>query len=295
MVDLSILGLKTQKLMNNKNILITVVIVLAVIIVILTGFLLWPQNKKQPQQNVSGIQITSPISDGEIASPFKITGSVTGDGWTGFEGQVGTVKLLDSDGKELAMGILTATTDWMALPTNFETALNFSSDKDQSGTLVFHNENASGMQEKDKEFSLPVKIKKSSGETMTVKAYFGNGTLDPDYSCNKVFAVERKIPKTGAVATAAMRELLNGPTDVEKKSGYFTSINSGVKVNSISILKTNPPSAVIDFDEQLEFQVGGSCRVAAIRAQITETLKQFPTIESVTISINGRTEDILQP
>ena len=53
--------------------------------------------------------------------------------------------------------------------------------------------------------------------------------------------------------------------------------------------------AKIDFDEQMEFQMGGSCRVAAIWAQITETLKQFPTIDSVEVSINGRTEDILQP
>jgi len=45
----------------------------------------------------------------------------------------------------------------------------------------------------------------------------------------------------------------------------------------------------------LEFQVGGSCRVAAISAQIMETLKQFPTVKDVIISINSRTEDILQP
>ncbi|MBU3925210.1 GerMN domain-containing protein, partial [Patescibacteria group bacterium] len=53
--------------------------------------------------------------------------------------------------------------------------------------------------------------------------------------------------------------------------------------------------AKVDFDERLEFQAGGSCRVAAIRAEITETLKQFPTVNNVVISINGRTEDILQP
>ena len=34
---------------------------------------------------------------------------------------------------------------------------------------------------------------------------------------------------------------------------------------------------------------------AAIRVQITETLEQFPTVDSVIISIDGRTEDILQP
>jgi spore germination protein GerM len=50
-----------------------------------------------------------------------------------------------------------------------------------------------------------------------------------------------------------------------------------------------------DFNERLEYQVGGSCRVSAIRAQISETLKQFPTIKDVIILINGRKEDVLQP
>ena len=51
----------------------------------------------------------------------------------------------------------------------------------------------------------------------------------------------------------------------------------------------------VDFDEQLEYQIGGSCRVMAIRSQITGTLVQFSEINNVIISINGRTEDILQP
>ncbi len=51
----------------------------------------------------------------------------------------------------------------------------------------------------------------------------------------------------------------------------------------------------VDFDETLEKAVGGSCRVAAIRSQITKTLLQFPSFKKVIISINGRTEDILQP
>jgi len=41
--------------------------------------------------------------------------------------------------------------------------------------------------------------------------------------------------------------------------------------------------------------VAGSCRVGAIRAQIEETLKQFPTVQNVIISVNGNTENILEP
>lgn len=129
-------------------------------------------------------------------------------------------------------------------------------------------------------------------EFLTIKVYFNNSQMDPEFSCNKVFPVERKIIKTQAVARAALEELFKGPTDAEKEAGFFTSINPGVKIQS---LKIENYLAKIDFDEQLEFQVGGSCKVAAIRAEITQTLKQFPTVKDVLISINGRTEDILQP
>lgn len=129
-------------------------------------------------------------------------------------------------------------------------------------------------------------------ETMIVQVFFNNSRLDPEFSCNKVFPVEREIIKTQAVARAALEELFKGPTDAEKEEGFFTSINPGVK---IQILTIQNGVAEVDFDEQLEFQVGGSCRVAAIRAEIRETLKQFPTVNEVIISINGRTEDILQP
>ena len=91
---------------------------------------------------------------------------------------------------------------------------------------------------------------------------------------------------------ASLEELFKGPTDTEKNAGFSTSINPGVKIQSLTI---ENGTAKVDFNEQLEYQVGGSCRVSAIRAQITQTLEQFPTIKNVIISINGRTEDILQP
>ncbi len=233
----------------------------------------------------------------EITSPLKITGFIKGDGWTGFEGQVGTVKLLDNEGREMGATFLQATTDWMQLPTNFEAEINFTSDKDINGTLVFRNENASGLPEKDKTFVVPVKILKSSqqqaAETMKVKAYFSNNAMDPQISCNKVFAVEREIPKIEAVATAAINELLKGPTSQEEGDGYYTSLNNNVRLQSLEITKEGVAKA--DFDERLQEGVGGSCRVSAIRAQITETLKQFPTVKGVIISVNGDSETSLQP
>jgi len=133
---------------------------------------------------------------------------------------------------------------------------------------------------------------KSANEKIKVKVYFNNDKLDPEFSCNLVFPVEREIDKTLALGRVALEELLKGPSQSEEDEGFLTNINAGVKINSLVI---ENGIARVDFDEQLEYQVGGSCRVAAISAQIRETLKQFSMVDEVIISINGRTEDILQP
>ena len=143
-------------------------------------------------------------------------------------------------------------------------------------------------------YLLRVKEKSQPEENfLTIKVFFGNSKLNSQVEdCRITYPLGRKIVKTKAVARMALEELLKGPTADEKEQGYFTSINPGVKIQKLNI---GNGIAKVDFDEQLEFQVGGSCRVAAIRAQIVQTLKQFPTVKDAVISINGRTEDILQP
>lgn len=125
-----------------------------------------------------------------------------------------------------------------------------------------------------------------------VFAYFSNNNLDPEISCNKTFAVTRLVPKTQSVLRGATKELLNGPTPAEAKLGFGTLINSGVMINSINISSN---TATIDLSPELDKNMGGSCRVTAIRSQITNTAKQFTNIKNVIISINGETELILQP
>ncbi len=125
-----------------------------------------------------------------------------------------------------------------------------------------------------------------------VFAYFSNNDLDPEISCNKTFAVTRLVPKTQSVLRAAIEELLNGPTPVEAKLGFGTLINLGVTINSVKI---SGDTATIDLSKKIEENAGGSCRVAAIRNQITNTAEQFPNIKNAVISVEGRTEDALQP
>ncbi|MEF8846833.1 MAG: GerMN domain-containing protein [Candidatus Paceibacterota bacterium] len=126
--------------------------------------------------------------------------------------------------------------------------------------------------------------------TQMVEVYFGHSDKGGQ-DCSAVFAVEREIEKTEGTGKAALKELLEGPTDQEKENGYFTSIGEGVELNSLNI---EDGVATADFSEELN-QGGGSCTMEGRRAEIIETLKQFPTVDEVVISVEGETEGVLQP
>ena len=53
--------------------------------------------------------------------------------------------------------------------------------------------------------------------------------------------------------------------------------------------------AYVDFNSNLNKGVGGSCKVIAIKSQIENTLNNLPDIDSVVISVNGKTDGILEP
>jgi len=234
------------------------------------------------------IQVSSPKINEIISSPLEITGQARGYWY--FEASF-PIQLVDENNQVIATAIAQAQSDWMTEDfVPFKATLNFSGTAGKKGVLVLKKDNPSGLSENDNQIRIPVIIQTS--ETMEVKVYFNNSDLDPEFSCNKVFPVLRIIPKTRAIARAALEELLKGATAEEQRQGFLTSLNPNVKIQKLTIEKG---IAEVDFDDQLEFQVGGSCRVSAIRAQIAETLKQFPTVQEVVISINGRTEDILQP
>lgn len=126
-----------------------------------------------------------------------------------------------------------------------------------------------------------------------VNIYFPNSIEDPDmFDCGKVFPVTRNIQDTQNIIFLTLNELLLGPTEQEVNQGYFTSINTGVEIQELVI---EQGIAKVDLSEQLIHEIGGSCLVASIRSQISQTLVQFDEIDEVIISVNGEAEEILQP
>lgn len=119
----------------------------------------------------------------------------------------------------------------------------------------------------------------SDDQAMTITVYFAKS----EPTDIAIVPVERTIPKTKAVATAAIQELLKGPTETEKALGLSTAINSDTILNYVKI---DNGIATVDFNDRFDFQMGGSARVMAINQQILKTLTQFTTISDIIITIN---------
>jgi len=109
---------------------------------------------------------------------------------------------------------------------------------------------------------------------------------------DELVPVEIEIGWGSYIERRTLEELLKGTQAHNLSRQYGSTINEGVKIQSFRI---ENKIAYVDFNEELEKGVAGSAMVLMIREQIEKTLTQFDTIESVIISINGRTEDILQP
>lgn len=127
----------------------------------------------------------------------------------------------------------------------------------------------------------------SFGQTMSVKVYFSNEKLNSDVCDGKVFPVTRKIPKTKAVAKAALDELFKGATAEETKKGYssfFSEETTGLVI-SVRIVKG---IAYVNLKGEVIEKLGGatsSCGSNTYYGSVNKTLKQFPTIKKIMFAI----------
>src|SRR3989338_5413775 len=217
---------------------------------------------KQPDEVI----VTMPKLNQVVNNPLIVEGQARGN-WF-FEASF-PIELVDDQGNILGQSYVQAQSDWMTENfVLFKGEINYQAATATVGKLIFKNDNPSGLPENDKKIEIPVLI--SPSQIMSVKAFFSNNNLDKDITCLKVFPVERQVAKTTAVARAALEELLKGPSEQESAQDFYTSINSGVLIQGLTIADG---TAKVDFNETMEKDMGGSCRVSAIRAQIIETLK----------------------
>ena len=100
---------------------------------------------------------------------------------------------------------------------------------------------------------------------------------------DELVSVRRTYEPTPRVATAAIGELLAGPTKAERASGLQTAIPAGTRLLEISIDR-----GVATIDLTSEYQSGGGSLSMQVRlGQVVYTLTQFPTVKRVSFRLDG--------
>lgn len=118
-------------------------------------------------------------------------------------------------------------------------------------------------------------------DTMKVRVYFSSN--------EQMCASTRDIPHTMEVGAAAMRALLEGPTDEEQEAGMVSNIPDGTTFLGLTI-----DDGVATVDLSREYSSGGGSLSMFMRlAQVVFTLTQFPTVEGVNFKLDGEAIEVL--
>lgn len=137
--------------------------------------------------------------------------------------------------------------------------------------------------------SIPVRFVKKGLMTRSV-FFLPEAAAQTD--CTAVEASPVTLPASVFPAEATLRALLATDSS-DAPVGRVTQIPD--RTGLVSLTVTNGVADVV-FDEGLERDGGGSCHVGAIRAQIERTLKQFSSVKTVSIRVQGKSADeTLQP
>ena len=117
--------------------------------------------------------------------------------------------------------------------------------------------------------------------TTTVNVYYSRD--------EKICAAVRVVPKTQEVGAAAMKALLQGPTDEEKAAGMFSTIPEGTTFLGLSI-----KDGIATVDLSKEYASGGGSLSMMMRlAEVIFTITQFPTVDGVNFKLDGKAIDVL--
>ncbi len=245
------------------------------------------ENSVNQVTGLPNILVYLPPSRAQVDSPFIVSGLARV-----FENKV-SLQVANSKGQIIWTGLATANAPEVGTYGGFTTDVNLSGAEVVAGEVVELQiyQNSAGDGNAIDKVVIPLRLGEIKS-TRVVEVYFGSSSSPEGEECTFALPTERAVAETVELARAAVAELLKGPTLKERQDGFYTSLPPEVIINSLAI---NNGTALVDFSDSLERGVGGSCRVGAIRTQIEKTLKQFPSIKEVIISINGRTEDILQP
>jgi hypothetical protein len=242
-----------------------------------------PTPSENPPKEKGPIVVSNITDNQVVKSPFVVKGEAIG-GWY-FEASF-PIWLLDANNKKIAETYATAQGDWMT--TSYvpfvSQEIKFTTTS-KTGTLVLHNDNASGLPENDREIRIPVRFEEAQ---KTIKLYYYNSSKDKDTSGNilcsakGLVAVNRTVPVTITPIQDAIKLLMDGSvTAEESKAGIISNFPlPGVTLQAASL---DNEVLTLTFTDPQHSTSGGACKINVLRAQIEATAKQFPGVTSVRI------------
>jgi hypothetical protein len=125
-------------------------------------------------------------------------------------------------------------------------------------------------------------------KVMTVKVYFHERTPSAESDPRRVVPVTRTVPRSPKVATAALTELLRGPSARERAAGYW-SFFSADTAGMLRGVRVDAGTAVADFHDfrRVIPNASSSYGSAALLAELDTTLGQFPTVKRTLYAFDG--------
>ena len=127
-------------------------------------------------------------------------------------------------------------------------------------------------------------------QTMQIKLYFPNSKFDKPDCPARVHPTIRTLPKTSAVAKAALEQLFAGPTSEEKAKGFYSDFSEDTKSLLISVNIRNRNAYVNLRDLTGPSSIGNfttSCGGSNFFGQVENTLRQFSTVRKVFFAFEG--------
>lgn len=163
--------------------------------------------------------------------------------------------------------------------------LYFIKTKDKDLALEVINDDFTAVEVESSDLTASL-LPSTSKKMMTLKIHFPNTSMATSGAdnCQEVFPVNRSVVETIAPARASLLELFNGPTEAEKELGFSTAISPDIKIQKLTI---EDRSAIVDVNTLIGEGAEDKCKEDLALREITETLKQFLTVDDVVISVDG--------
>ena len=101
---------------------------------------------------------------------------------------------------------------------------------------------------------------------------------------DRLESVSRSVDKVPRIGAEAVKTLLAGPTDAERRAGLASAIPAGTQLNGLTI-----DGGLARVDLSRTFEAGGSGLGLTLRvAQVACTLDAFPTVTGVRFAFDGQ-------